>query len=56
MKQILSVFDFIYNIWKKKGKKSLELTKPALNSEVPDVTFNYKEYREPLVAYADSIM
>ena len=56
IEQIRSVLDVVYNIWKKKEKKSLELTKPALSSEVPDVTFNYKEYREPLVAYTDSIM
>ena len=56
MKQIRSVLDVVHNIWKQKGKKSLELSKPALSSEVPDVTFNYKEYREPLVAYTDSVM
>jgi len=56
IEQIRSVLDVVYNIWKKNGKKSFELSKPALSSEVPDVTFNCKEYLEPLVAFTDSIM
>ena len=56
IKQIRSALDTIYNIWKNKEKNSFKSIKPALSSEVPEVTFNYKEYQEPLVAFNDSIM
>ena len=56
MKQIRSMLDVIHNIWKNKDKNSFKSAKPILSSEVPNPTFNYKEYREPLVALTDSIM
>ena len=41
-------------IWKKTTKAELfELNTNGLSSEIPDVTFNYKEFREPLIAVTE---
>ena len=41
-------------IWKKTTKAvSFELNTNTMSSEIPDVTFNYKEFREPLIAVTE---
>ena len=41
-------------IWKKTTKAvSFELNTNTMSSEIPDVTFNYKELREPLIAVTE---
>jgi len=40
-------------IWKKSKSKSFEMSPKIMSNQIPGVTFNYKEFREPLVAVTD---
>jgi len=40
----------VLSIRKEKKKKSFQ---QVISSEIPNVSFNYKEFREPLVAVTD---
>ena len=40
-------------MWKKNERISFELTNKNMSSNIPDVTFNYTEFQEPLVAVTD---
>jgi len=39
--------------WKKNERTSFELSYKNMTSNIPDVTYNYSEFREPLVAVTD---
>ena len=43
----------VWKIQKKHRSKIEELNVKNMSSEIPDVTFNYKEFREPLVTVID---
>ena len=42
-----------WRIWKKNKSVSFELSKKNAKNQIPDVTFHYKEFQEPLVAVID---
>ena len=42
-----------WRIWKKSKCVSFEMNAKHMSNKIPDVTFNYKEFREPLVAVTD---
>jgi len=55
MHHIRSMFSVILTVLsiRKEKKKSFQLNKQVISSEIPIVSFNYKEFREPLVAVTD---
>jgi len=55
IQQLRNVASSSLKSWKmcKNQSVSFELSTKSMQNEIPDVTFNYKEFREPLIAMND---
>jgi len=56
MQQINDTFSYYikgFKLWKKRKIVSFEMSSKIMSSEIPDVTFNYEEFQEPLVGVTD---
>ena len=40
----------LYKVWKNSTSVSFEMNEKNMSSQIPEAAFNYKKFREPLVA------
>ena len=53
LKNVICLHFKRWRIWKKRNTVSFEMSANNVNNKIPDVTYNYKEFREPLIAVSD---
>jgi len=52
---MVTIVDYLNGcrVWNKSKSESFGMSPKIMNNQIPGVTFNYKEFREPLVAVTD---